>query len=491
MACIQHCIMTAAAVAFLAAGSVTARADDCASLKARLISEKGKVEAIEKAYLSDEQDLADRRSALKNQFDKATRTNSKDDWDLHDLGKMFLESSENRHKFSKEFLDEKKDRIADIEIVMRAIDCTEGAPRPTPVGINPQEPEFPPDLQKLIENLGEDYQDILRKQKKTDPAGYDERIRRLREAALLPTNPVTPTAPAPGAIPRQPVTPIAPASGATPRQPGTTPTAQPPGQPPSVIPAATPPAGSGCPGLEVDGTFKPSPPGQAAFKCVGKRGRTTNCSVAGGAGLSSGVLGSIDEFCGMVTGCRCSIEGKEVNVPTVLACLKSLAKTDKPEKCWTTPTATAMRAGIIPLGAMPAAPNLKLEGSCVRDLHTNTLRCPSGTPAATAPIPPHVPPPVVAIAPPLVHDVPVPPNADAHTSPGSSEGHAVPVPPKVKKQAKQPRRPVNRGVPAQNQNDAATAAAVIGIIGAIAAGVASRPRGPSGGHATPAPRRGH
>jgi hypothetical protein len=139
--------------------------------------------------------------------------------------------------------------------------------------------------------------------------------------------------------------------------------------------------------------------------------------------------------------------------------------------------ATASR--IIPEGAMPSAPNLRLEGNCVRDLRTNVLQCPGDKPAA-APMP-SPPPPALAAAPAVDHVVPEPP----------AVAPAVPVPPKIKKKrAKQaPAQP--RHDPNQAARDAATAAAVIGIIGGIAAGAASRPRGPSIGHAPPPSRGGH
>jgi len=191
---------------------------------------------------------------------------------------------------------------------------------------------------------------------------------------------------------------------------------QTPGGSQQPVPAAQPPGNSAAPSsagscIAPSADFKPSPPGQTAFACEGKRGTATSCT--GGAGLSTGALGAIEEFCGIVTGCRCSIEGKEVNVASVLACGKTLAKTDKPEKCWNTPAARTppLQASIIPIGALPSAPpTMQLEGNCVRNLHSGQLVCPPGTPA---------PPAVAAIPPAIGHKIPVPP----------STGHSMPMPP--------------------------------------------------------------
>jgi hypothetical protein len=517
-------------VAFLAAAAIVlamatpARANDCRDLQ-RHLDDLTSILQDQQRYLiretPDWQERIRRSRVIADQArERAEKTTSRNAWDWYkDRERAAREERGAFNAFLRQIradVARTETELQAVRTAMQTLACDQQQATPDPfVGV-------PGDIAEQLQRL-----------KERDLQGYIDRRRQLG----LPPDPTLPPAPT-ATTPRPPtatttlqptapptvtnINPLVPpgliAPGPqlipvpgqpAPRLPGATPSAQPSRPPPNLptprpdpstrpptspagltptsptgpgTPLGTPPtsttATTGC--VDNDRSPpQPSPPGKAALICQGHRPASPVFGCMGAAGLSTSVLFNLDEFCRTHPDCKCRIDGKDINVPIVLACLKSLAKEEEPEKCWT--AANALRASVFPLGAMPAAPDLKLEGTCVRNLRTRVLRCPTDPPAR----PPHV---NIAAVP--SHDVPIPPIAvDSHNPPlPPSIAATPPAPPKVKKRVK--RQPTGRPVQPQSYHSTAASAAVIAIIGgAIAATAATpRPRGPSIGHTGPAPR---
>jgi len=502
---IRSKLLAAAACAFLAASS-PARADDCDSLKAELVKETAIKDDVAKELAKAESTIASEKNhILKLEALEANATAGtaviRGTIQAHQE-KLSFESVVARRL--KDRISSKEARLQDIRLTMALIECKEAAPTqsaqpakpddsprtasatpasPSPAP-SPSQPQYPPDMQKLIDLLSDDFRQQLNEERVKDPEKYNKRIERMRESAKLP--PLPPGSPG-----------LAPVPGSV---PGPQPSPQPPAQrtatAPTSPPSTTPATPAAAPAVD-----------PRSFICQTEGNNAAaylQCETAAGVGCQISQARAQQELERLKRNdpnVRCRV----VNLPFV-TCDQRIAEIAR------------QRADIDRMNA-----SREERGQRMRDLTTlagsaGASGCPTdrvdqamaGTSPPTALrsriMPVLLPPPVVHVAPVALLPPPVMPMTHVAAAPHAvpqppqpPTAHVVPVPPKEKKQVTQkPHQPAQQRHidQAQAQQDAAATAALINIIAGVAAGAAmSSPRGPtyqgpSGHHVAPA-RRGH
>jgi hypothetical protein len=500
-------LLTAGALALLAAGSESARADDCDSLSQqyrKAMDEEGQfrdkahaAEAVVKSIREDHQRL------LQKVEDPSAQ--------LYDNRNLEFATASLKYALyqlalAKADFDKAVERVAEINTAYGVLDClgerlrrerkAREALDPTVQASQPADPDIPADMDKLIDAIGEGVREQLKKLRKDDRPEYDARIARLRRAANLPPLPPTPggssgtpgTASSPAADLEKLIDTLGP--GSTPSVAGL-----PPGsaeEPPLVIPEL--------PGDILDMLRKlreTDPPGADEMErrlrekireeaterrrreaAEQQKQREANSKPA--APVAPPAVPP-DQGYSVYNWSKDFIPGQKCPAGTRFEVCKYGAGVMHPGS---TPIAAGAIVGCVEprwethfcRGSNPEV-NCKCEqrGTDVpsrAELHALAPLPPIGLRAVAPSLlpPPVLPQPQIAAAPPAV----------LHTPPQPPPKHVVPVPPKQQKQARQPRpqQRVNQGQAqaqaqaAQDAQDAAAAIAVIGIIGGIAAGAA-------------------